>query len=76
MTSLTWLTGRVILVILVKHPETSPLSNMLEPLHPIERKRNAPAERAGIKVEGENKWLTLIQNASRINVDTEVGADA
>jgi hypothetical protein len=22
-----------------------------------------PAELAGIKVEGENKWLTLIQNA-------------
>jgi putative transposase len=25
-----------------------------------------PAERCGIKVEGQNKWLTLIQNASRI----------
>lgn len=24
-----------------------------------------PSEKAGIKVEGENKWLTLIQNASR-----------
>jgi len=24
-----------------------------------------PAEKAGIKVEGENKWMTLIQNASR-----------
>ncbi len=24
-----------------------------------------PADRAGIKVEGENKWLTLIQNATR-----------
>lgn len=24
-----------------------------------------PAEGAGIKVEGENKWLTIIQNASR-----------
>jgi hypothetical protein len=24
-----------------------------------------PAELAGIKVDGENKWLTLIQNASR-----------
>jgi transposase-like protein len=24
-----------------------------------------PADRAGIKVEGENKWLTLIQNASK-----------
>jgi putative transposase len=26
---------------------------------------DTPAERAGIKVEGENKWMTLIQNASR-----------
>lgn len=24
-----------------------------------------PAERAGIKVEGENKWMTLIQNDSK-----------
>ncbi len=24
-----------------------------------------PSEIAGIKVEGENKWITLIQNASR-----------
>jgi hypothetical protein len=24
---------------------------------------DSPAERARIKVEGENKWLTLIQNA-------------
>jgi hypothetical protein len=27
-------------------------------------KGKTPAEVAGIKVEGENKWLTLIQNAS------------
>jgi hypothetical protein len=26
---------------------------------------DTPADRAGIRVEGENKWLTLIQNASR-----------
>jgi len=25
---------------------------------------DTPAERAGVKVEGENKWLTIIQNAS------------
>ena len=25
-----------------------------------------PAEAAGIEVEGENKWLTLIQNASKV----------
>jgi len=24
-----------------------------------------PAEVAGIEIKGENKWLTLIQNASR-----------
>jgi hypothetical protein len=24
---------------------------------------DTPAERAGIKVEGENKWMTIIQNA-------------
>jgi hypothetical protein len=24
-----------------------------------------PAEAAGIKIEGENKWLTLIQNATK-----------
>ncbi len=24
-----------------------------------------PAEAAGIKVEGENKWLTIIQNAAK-----------
>jgi hypothetical protein len=30
-----------------------------------------PAERAGIKVEGQNKWLTIIQNASQqTNSDT------
>lgn len=28
-------------------------------------KGKTPAEAAGIKVEGENRWLTLIQNASR-----------
>jgi hypothetical protein len=26
-----------------------------------------PAEACGIKVEGKNKWLTLIQNASKEN---------
>ena len=29
-----------------------------------------PGEVAGIKVEGENKWLTLIQNASRVDSDS------
>ncbi len=26
---------------------------------------DTPADRCGIKVEGENKWLTIIQNAAR-----------
>ncbi len=26
-----------------------------------------PAEACGIKIEGKNKWITLIQNASRKN---------
>lgn len=26
---------------------------------------DTPADRAGIKIEGDNKWLTLIQNASK-----------
>lgn len=26
-----------------------------------------PAEAAGIKIEGENPWITMIQNASRRN---------
>jgi hypothetical protein len=26
-----------------------------------------PADMAGIKIEGNNKWITLIQNASKIN---------
>ncbi|MDG7013258.1 MAG: DDE-type integrase/transposase/recombinase [Nitrososphaerota archaeon] len=29
-----------------------------------------PSERAGIRIEGQNKWLTIIQNATRINMDT------
>jgi len=31
-------------------------------------KGKTPAEVAGIRVGGENKWLTLIQNASKKNV--------
>jgi hypothetical protein len=26
-----------------------------------------PAEIAGIKIEGENKWITLIQNATKVS---------
>ena len=27
-----------------------------------------PAEKCGIKIEGSNKWITLIQNASKGNI--------
>jgi hypothetical protein len=27
-----------------------------------------PAEIAGIKIEGQNKWITVIQNASRLQI--------
>jgi hypothetical protein len=36
--------------------------NYVRPHEALEGK--TPAEAAGIKVEGENKWLTLIQNAN------------
>lgn len=26
-----------------------------------------PADKAGIEVQGQNKWLTLIQNATKMN---------
>jgi hypothetical protein len=29
-----------------------------------------PAEAAGIKVKGENKWITLIQNAAKPKSDS------
>jgi len=37
--------------------------NYLRPHEALDGK--TPAEACGIKVEGEDKWLTLIQNASR-----------
>lgn len=30
-----------------------------------------PADRCGIKVEGDNEWLTIIQNASKKDADME-----
>jgi hypothetical protein len=37
--------------------------NYIRPYEALEGK--TPAEACGIKTEGENKWLTLIQNAKR-----------
>ena len=53
----------------VKKPD-SPLISGLQIYHNYIRPHMAldghtPADKAGIKVEGENKWLTLIQNASK-----------
>ena len=30
-----------------------------------------PAEACGVKIEGDNKWMTLIQNASKRDLSTE-----
>jgi transposase-like protein len=56
----------------LKRPDTPILSgyqiyhNYIRPHEALDGK--TPAERAGIQVEGKDKWLTLIQNASR-NLD-------
>ncbi len=53
----------------VKKPETPILPgyqiyhNYVRPHEALDGK--TPAEAAGITIQGENKWLTLIQNASR-----------
>jgi transposase-like protein len=39
--------------------------NLIRPNQALNNK--TPAEKCGIKVEGQNKWLTLIQNANRKN---------
>jgi hypothetical protein len=48
----------------------SPILKGMEIFHNYLRPHDAlddrtPSEAAGIKVEGDDKWLTLIQNASR-----------
>ena len=40
--------------------------NFIRPHEGLEGK--TPAEVCGLKVEGENKWITIIQNASRRSV--------
>ena len=53
----------------IKNPDTAILTgyqiyhNYIRPHEGLDGR--TPAEAAGIKVEGQNKWLTLIQNASR-----------
>jgi hypothetical protein len=53
----------------LEKPDTAILTGMrifhnyVRPHEALEGK--TPAEVAGVKVEGENKWITLIQNASR-----------
>ncbi len=49
----------------------TPILTGLQIYHNFERPHEAlngeiPAEKASIKVEGDDKWLTLIQNASQI----------
>ena len=50
--------------------EESPLLAGLQIYHNYVRPHMAldgqtPADKAGIKVKGENKWMTIIQNASK-----------
>jgi hypothetical protein len=42
--------------------------NYIRPHEGLEGK--TPSEACGIKIEGKNKWLTLIQNASKENSET------
>ena len=35
-------------------------------------KGDTPADRAGIRIEGQNKWMTIIQNAAQKVVITQV----
>lgn len=42
--------------------------NYIRPHMALEGK--TPAEAAGIEINGENRWLTIIQNASRKNAKT------
>jgi hypothetical protein len=37
-------------------------------------KGKTPAEAAGIKIEGENPWITMIQNATKAQVKTVNGS--
>jgi hypothetical protein len=58
----------------LEKPDTAILSGM-QIYHNYLRPHEAlngrtPSEAAGIRVEEENKWLTLIQNASRKNVNS------
>jgi len=58
-------------VMRTRETNDSPILKGMEIYHNFVRPHMAldgktPAEVAGIKVEGNNKWLTLIQNASRL----------
>ena len=50
--------------------KTDVYSNRLSDLSNYLRSRmsldgNTPSEKCGIKIDGNNKWITLIQNASK-----------
>jgi len=58
--------------------ENSPILTGLQIFHNYIRPHmgldgKPPADLAGIQVEGENKWLTLIQNASKKNMEARDG---
>lgn len=55
----------------LKKPDT-PILDGIQVFHNYVRPHEAldgktPADLCGIKIEGQNKWLILIQNASKLN---------
>jgi transposase-like protein len=55
----------------LKNADT-PIIAGLQIYHNYIRPHMAPAEKAGITIEGENRWLTLIQNASHKRTESRV----
>jgi hypothetical protein len=49
------------------HKDSTAGNNVLKYIHQLLESLNGktPSEACGIKIEGKNKWLTLIQNASK-----------
>jgi transposase InsO family protein len=60
----------------LERPDTAILAGMqifhnyVRPHEALDRR--TPSEAAGIKVEGEDKWLTLIQNARRASEKSQI----
>jgi len=55
--------------ITLRFDKSAPMIPNLPQLHPTTRSLNGktPSEACGITIEGQNKWKTLIQNASKLS---------